>query len=595
MDELTFYYCVQILLDRMGYMSHIPPAGVKAESEQEAKARSVVDWGIRAAEAVFGIDIPLHLEPISLPLDDLNPEELNSLKQDWEKFRADFPVAGLRYVQGLPVVFFAKVGDFLFSTENDLSFYYEKLHKSSDDFFSNHSIGMTRYGSGRFTFCLAFTDSESLDVAKAFLQQGGYNPHIFRQFVVEIWLLDLNTLDLITPKGILPSIGEATEAACRMVKDIVTTSGKADSLKNWNPPKGFLIAPLLFTEFVKLFNLAVHRGELPIPEEWQNEFKTERLRIQHLSLENQLEKKKGEIEECEKMLGEEIFSRYETGITFETLGELLDKNSRKKRLIETFHKKLELLAGLRQEWTSSQNRCKSLEEEKSEIEKQFAKVCSQLAEAVFQYGQMLIDVDPALRQAFAEPRRLQEQIKTREKEIFELEKLKADFFASIKSNAKILYLKALNLNDQRQKKKCWYQVGLKVIENTPDFSHSNEIAPIWENQKKIQLKQEKIEDALHQESENQRIIIESIKDLSESHIEGQFPWNELEEKFYENIRQLESDLRELLLNIGRTFRATGGKPVEGEKRLLKRLQYLEEQKNKIILDIERVVHQKENV
>jgi len=559
MDESMFYYSVEILLDRLAYISHIQQTGIKPESVQELRTKRIVKWGIRAVEFFFDFDIPNHTETCLMPLNKMNSEEIDALKHDWEIFRKDFPEAGLRYSGGYPHIFCAKVGDFLFKKKSNLSLFYEDLYRSSDRFFSNHSIGKSNQSHGRFTFCLAYKDLESFTIAKAFLNKGGYNNHIFSSgFFVETWILNLNTLELITPKGVLHSFRNATDITFKKFKDIFRDSDKDEqcSIGEWSPPKGAFITPLLFSDFLKLSLSAFKNEELEIPIEWKNDFSKESLNIHILSLEAKLEKNEIELKEYERIMGKEIFSKFEKGKQFNAINDILLKTYHTKKKIEAFQQKIQSIVTFREKWTNSQNYSMELEQKFPEVEEKFNKICSQLAETVFIYNRKLIETDPVLRHAFSDNLDHQDNIEIREQKILELENEKKGIVGSLKSNTQILYLKGLNQKENWQKGKGWYQAGLKIIDLSPDFTYSSKIIPIWKKIQKCQLQKDELQQNLNHEREKRDEILKKVNHLSEKKSDNIFPWSELECNFNEKILKLEENLSDLFISIGKSFHST---------------------------------------
>jgi hypothetical protein len=234
------------LLSRLGYALEIDQLEIPSRNE---KTETLNKWYGRFASALDLVaDIDLPDTPVHIPLKKFSEEKLEDLKIDWHKLTGDLQVAGLRYWWGSPVVFFAKVIEQ--EKVADIQGMLERTHDAFHRFAFKYPAYTSENGYNICDMCFAFADSQVFQEASASIRKnkGGF----WKGTYTFGWFLDLNTLELVTTKGLAPVHLKAVESAALFVR----RNHKAQSLDDWKTPNRFvtkgILGPKTYLQFLRL-------------------------------------------------------------------------------------------------------------------------------------------------------------------------------------------------------------------------------------------------------------------------------------------------------------------------------------------------------
>jgi hypothetical protein len=249
-------------MSRLGYALDIDQLAIPSRNEKTEKLNK---WYGRFASALdFVADIDLPNTPVHIPLSKFSEEKLESLKNDWHKLTGDLSVAGLRYWWGNPVVFFAKVIEQ--EKVADIEVLFEHTHDAFHHFAQKYPAYISESGYNICDMCFAFPDSQAFQEASAKIRKnkGGF----WKDTYTFGWFLDLNTLDLVTTKGLAPVHLKAVENAALFVR----RNHKAQSLDDWKKPNRFvtggILGPKTYLQFLRLYLRLHEEDRLPLPAEF---------------------------------------------------------------------------------------------------------------------------------------------------------------------------------------------------------------------------------------------------------------------------------------------------------------------------------------
>jgi hypothetical protein len=543
MDEPTFYYCAQNFIDRAGCMPGIECSGIRVESAE--KKRNRVLTSLRA-DTFFGSNpLPrLFIEP-----DNSDVEEINLLRRHWKVFRKDFPVAGIVYSNGRPLIFCAKVMDFM--NEEDLTFLYKNIRDSFLYITDKYSLSVSQMGQCALTLCFGFRDAESIEIAKKFLESGGYDMHLFRRAFVETWLIDLNTLELIWGAGFLRKAGQTiSETADEMLK-----KSRILCLNEVNFSSESLTKPSSFIQHIKSFNTEIEKGSSGVPVEWIERFRPECINLKILSYKNQILKIETLIEEYERKIGEELLSNYKNGFSFNTLDKDITIVLKKQNTLDSIEENIRSIKELRFQWKESGKSVKEIQESLKELDGQYKSSCYQLTKTLFENETETVKKDPDLGRIFTDVLQTQDEIIKRNGEILELRSKKAGFFDRIKYETKVIYLKGINEVDNWNKDSRWVEIGEEIVNSSRTARNFSSVKPIFKIMEELEAKKETLNTKNDQEMKLQTQIKEKIKSMSDSS-EYAYPWLDLEEKLTRTAMISKQELSVLFSSLGKSFRIT---------------------------------------
>jgi len=543
MDEPTFYYCAQNYIDRIGCMSEIECSGIRSESDEEKRDR--VRTSLRAG--TFPGSNPLSL--LFIEQGSSNVEEINILRRHWEIYRKNFPVAGIVYSNGKPLIFCAKVMDFM--NEEDLRLLYQNIHDSFLYFTDKSSLSVLQMGQCVLTLCFGFRDAESIEIAKKFVENCGHNMHLFRRTFVETWLIDLNTLELTQGAGFLRKTGQTISETA----DEVLKKNKVLCVNETNISSDALTKPSFFIQYIKSSNAEIENGMSRVPDEWINKFRPECINLKILSCKKQIQKNEARIEEYERKMGEELLSRYKEGFSFNNLDRDIKVVLNKQDTLDRVEGNKYSIRELRFRWGESQKILREIQESLKKLDEQYKSSCYQLTKTLFEQETETIKTDSYLGKAFADVLQTQAEIIKRNGEISKLRSKKVGFFYRVKSETKVMYLKGINQVYDWNKDNRWVEIGEEVVNSSLIARSLSSVKPIFKMIEELETDRGILDTKNCQEMELQVQIIEKIKDMSES-IEYAYPWLELEEKLIRRARINKQELSVLFLSLGKSFLMT---------------------------------------
>jgi hypothetical protein len=542
-DEPTFYYCAQNYIDRAGCMPGIECSGIRAESDEEKRSRAIKSLRI---DTFLGSN-PLSRFPIEQ--NNSNLEEINRLKRHWEILRTDFPVAGIVYSYGRPIIFCSKVADFM--NEEDLTLLYKNIHYSFLHFTDKYSLALSQTGQCALTLCFGFRDAESIEVAKKFLEHGGHDMHLFRRIFVETWLIDLNTLELTQGASFLRKAGQTISENA----DEILKKNRILCLNKVNLSSEALTKPSSFVQHIKSFNAEIESGNSRIPDEWIERFRPECINLRVLLCKNQIQKIETKIEECERKIGEELLSKYKQGSSFDNLNKDIVIVLDKQDVLDRIEEDILSIKKLRFQWKESRETVKEIQESIKALDKQYKNSCYQLTKTLFENETEAVKKDPYLRRIFTDVLQTQAEIIKRNEEILELRSKKAGFFDRVKSETKVIHLKGINEVDNWNKDNRWVEIGEEIVNSSSAARNFSSVKPIFKIMEELEAKKEILNTKSDQEMKLQTQIKEKIKSMSDSS-EYAYPWLNLEEKLIRTARISKQELSVLFLSLGKSFRIT---------------------------------------
>lgn len=543
MDEPAFYYCAQNFIDKAGCMPGIECSGIRAESNE--KKRNRVLASLRADTFFGGNPLSrLFIEP-----DNSDVEEINLLRRHWKIFRNNFPVAGIVYSNGRPIIFCAKVMDFM--KEEDLTFLYKNISNSFLHFTDRYSLSISQMGQCALTLCFGFRDTESIEIAKKFLENSGHGLHLNRQIFVETWLIDLNTLELTREASFLRKAGRTVSETA----DEILKKSRILCLNEVNFSSESLTKPSSFIDHVKSFNAEIESGTSEVPDEWIKRFRPECINLKILSYKNQLSKTETLIEEYERKIGEELLSNYKSGFSFNTLDKDITIALKKQYTLDKIEKNIRSIKELRFQWKESQNSVKEIQESLKELDDQYKNSYYQLTKTLFENETEAVKKDTDLERIFTDVLQTEAEIIKRNGKILELRSKKAGFFDRVKSETKVIYLKGINEVDNWNKDNRWVEIGKEIVNSSTAARNLSSVKPIFKIIEELEAKKEILNTKNVQEIKLQTQIKEKIKSMSDSS-EYAYPWLDLEEKLIRTARISKQELSVLFLSLGRSFRIT---------------------------------------
>lgn len=543
MDEPAFYYCAQNFIDRIGCTSEIECSGIRSQSEEEKRNRARAS--LRAGN--FPGSTPLSV--FFVGQDSSNVEEITILRRRWEIYRKDFPVAGIVYSNGRPLIFCAKVMDFM--SEEDLRLLYENIHDSFLDFTDKYSLSVLQAGQCVLTLCFGIRDAESIEVAKKFLENGGHDIHLLRRAFVETWLIDLNSLELIQGTGLFRKAGQTiSETADEVLKkNKVLRSDEADLSPD------ALTRPSSFIQHAKSFNAEIENGISMVPDEWIERFRPECINLKILSCKRQIQKIEARIEEYERKIGEELLFKYKEGFSFNDLEEDLKVVLSKRDTLDRVEENIDSIRKLRFRWKESQKTLTEIQEALKKLDEQYRGSCYQLTKTLFEQEMETVKTDSYLRKVFADVLQIQAEIIRRNGEISELRSKKAGLFYRVKTETKVLFLKGINQVCDWNKDNRWVEIGDEVVNSSSAARGLSSVKPIFKTIEKLKIDKDILDIKNSQEMELQVWIQEKIKNMSDSN-EYAYPWLELEEKLIRRARIIKEELSIMFLSLGKSFLMT---------------------------------------
>ncbi|MGB9939071.1 hypothetical protein [Methanosarcina sp.] len=524
-------------------MSEIECSGIRSESDEEKRDR--VRTSLRAGP--FPVINPLSL--LFIEQGSSNVEEINILRRHWEIYRKSFPVAGIVYSNGRPLIFCAKVMDFM--NEEDLTLLYKNIRDSFLYFTDKYSLSISQKGQCALTLCFGFRDPESIEIAKKFLESGGHDMHLFRRTFVETWIMDLNTLELIQGAGFLRKTGQTISETT----DEVLKKNKVLCVNETNLSSDALTKPSSFIQYIKSFNAEIEDGTSGVPAEWIERFRPECINLKILSYKNQILKIETVIEGYERKIGEELLSNYKKGFSFNNLDNVLTIVLDKQNILDRIEEDILSIKKLRFQWKESRETVKEIQESVKALDEQYKNSCYQLTKTLFEQEREAVKKDPVLRRIFEDVLQTQAEIIKRNWEILELRSKKAGFFDRVKSETKVMYLKGINQVYDWNKDKKWVEIGEEVVNSSLIVRSLSSVEPIFKTIEELETDREILDTKTDREMKLQTQIKKKIKSMSDSS-EYAYPWLELEEKLISRTRKIRQELSELFLSLGKSFLMT---------------------------------------
>jgi len=543
MDVPDFYYCAQSFIDRIGCTSEIECSGIRLQSDEEKRnrVRASLQTGTFPGSSPFSV--------LFVEQDSSNVEEVNILRKRWEIFRKDFPVVGIVYSNGRPLIFCAKVMDFM--SEEDLRLLYENIHDSFLEFTDKYSLSVLQAGQCVLTLCFGFRDAESIEVAKNFLENGGHDMHLFRRAFVETWLINLNTLELIQGTGLFRKAGQTISETA----DSILKKNKVLYSKNTVFSPDALTRPSSFIQHIKNFNAEIDNGISKIPDEWIERFRPECINLKILSCKKQVQKIEARIEAYERKIGEELLSKYKEGFSFNALDEDLKVVLKKQDMLDRVEENIDSIRRLRFRWRESQKTVREIQESLKKLDEQYRGSCYQLTKTLFEQEMETVKTDPHLVRVFADLLQTQDEIIRRNEEISKLRSKKAGLLYRVKTETKVLYLKGVNQVSDWNKDNRWVEIGEEVVNSSSAARGLGSVNPIFKTIEELKNDIAILDIKNSQEMELQLWIQEKIKSMSDND-EYAYPWLELEEKLIKRATIIKQELSVLFLSLGRTFLMT---------------------------------------
>ncbi len=543
MDEPAFYYCAQNFIDSIGCMSEIECSGIRSESDEEKRNRVIAS--LRAG--TFPGSNPLSL--LVVEQDSSNLEGINILKSHWEICRKSFPVSGIAYSNGKPLIFCAKVMDFV--NEEDLILLYKNIHDSFLYFTDKYSLSVLETGQCVLILCFGFRDPESIEIAKKFIENYGHDMHLFRRTFVETWLIDLNTLELTRGAGFLRKAGQTiSETANEVMK-----KNKVINLNEANLSPDALTKPSSFIQYLKSFNAGIKNSISRVPDEWIERFRPECINLRILSCKKQIQKIEIDIEESERKIGEGLLSKYKEGFSFKSLDKDIIFVLGKQDTLGKIEANIQAIRELRFRWRESEKIVKDIQQSLKRLDKQYKSLCYQLTKTLFEQETQAVKTDPYLAKVFAHVLQIQAEIIKRDEEIYKLRSKKAGFFYRVKTETKVMYLKGINQVLDWNKDNRWVEIGEKIVNSSSTARVLNSVKPIFKAIEELETDKEILDTRNFQEMKLQVQIKEKIKSISDN-TEYTYPWQELEEKLIQRAKMSKQELSVRFLSLGKSFLMT---------------------------------------
>jgi hypothetical protein len=268
MDQSEFYYSTSMLLDRLGYAVNLDELDLESGNKRAVRLKKWYDRISTGIEVFFDLDMPSGT-PVHIPFDKFSEEKFAALKNDWRSLTRDLPLAGLRYAHGKPVVFGAKV----ISNENipAIKDLFERLHTEFAHFSNKYEAALSESGYNICDLCLAFFNSDAFEEARRMLRKnkGGF----WKGTYTIGWLFNLETLELVTTKGLTPVHLNVLETTALLL----ARNKRAQSLNAWNPPSGRItggaVGPKTYLQFMRLFAKLTEQGKVELPADFTGSFK----------------------------------------------------------------------------------------------------------------------------------------------------------------------------------------------------------------------------------------------------------------------------------------------------------------------------------
>ncbi|WP_410507475.1 hypothetical protein RSJ42_11730 [Methanosarcina hadiensis] len=559
MDEPAFYFCARNFIDRIGCMPKIECPGIRDESYEEKRSQATKSVRVNP----FPGSSPLSL--FLVEQNNLNKEEVNLLKRHWEMFKKSFPIAGILYSYGRPSIFCAKVTDFM--DEKDFKFLYENIHQSFLYFADKHFLSVFQTGQCTLTLCFGFRDPESLEAAKRFIGHSGHNMHLFKRTFAETWLVDLNTLEIISGSNILIKAGQSIGQTITETADEFLNKNKVSHSDGVSLSPDSLNSPSSFILYAQAFNAGIEKGTVTVPDDWIDRFRPECINLKILSHKNKIKKVESRKEEYERKTGESVLSRYRAGFTFGDFDIEIETALKKQKYLDTIEENICLVKKMRFEWGESRKRVRELREAFKKLDQEYKNSYYRLTKTLFEQEPEAVITDPELKRIFSNVLHIRSEIDKRKKEISELQSEKTGFVGRVKNKIKIIYLTGVNRAEDWNKDKKWAEMGEQIVNSCSSAAFLSSSGPIIKAIEKEKIKKKGLNAEYAQEMNRQNRIKNQIKNMSEG-AEYSYPWLELEEELIEKARISKHELSILLSSLGKSFRKIPQKYQDSDLQIL---------------------------
>lgn len=548
MDKMLFYYATERLTSELRYSRDVRPSEIDQSFQKEKKTFRWVEAASTAASTAASLFLDLDSnvnDPVYWSLGHLEPEEIDQLERDWKELRQDFPVAGLKFQWGAPWIFCAKLGDFLFDDEDALSSFYSTQHDHFMDFLGEHRRAISQMAVGHEVLCLGFTDPESFEIAKRYLEAGGgRRTHPFRQATCHLWLCHLPSFEVTVPRGFSGFV-KGAEKLGRTARQ--WAGGPDEDEKLESRLRKAELGPCLLEDYCHRVAEGVAEGRIEIPSEWLRQLADEEIRWQQGRTTALLRRILRAIIEARGSLGRALFSWKESTdaeARLESDDGLMVQRSRIAALVGEEHRRRherERLLELRIDWTRTEKRIFELSAEKSEQEAELGLAYGTLAAILFEEHRPWIAEDAGARRVFGEMLEVQEGIDRRQEEIEALGRKSGGFWSALGAGAKKLYHKGIIFEQQLEMEGLWEKTGEEVYSQEIPLPESSEVADCRQEIAACSEQLAGLSSALEDEQKARAAIEAEVASMIDSGEELFHPWHEVESFLDHRIETLTAE------------------------------------------------------
>lgn len=555
MDALNFYYSISLLLKRGRFNSDLQTGQLDAESPEEKSRRKWLNKTLDALEYLTDSEISRDSQ-FFFDLNRLDQSLRENILKDWEAFRKDFPIAGLRFSKGRASTFAAKIMDDE-SLENMEAFYRQK-DKEFREFADNYTLALARNANTVISFCFGFQDKVKLEKAREHFKKVKVNKKFFTVNYSELWFYDLKNEVLHLPEGFAAKSRSAADSFTHSWGKRLSINKKEESLDNWSHKGGMFsmttIGPATFREFMSLYKAAIKKGELSIPPEFLDQMKTENNRFEKIQHQMRLRKIEEELRGIFKKIGESLLNEKNDVGEIMALKEEFQSALQEKREIELLGAKINSLKDYRKNWQASTEKEAKLNSDRAKLAEEFREQAKEFAKGLFEHDKTFILSNPELNTDFSALFRLEKIIEERNKEIEELKVRPGNLIQQAKFQTRILYLKGLNEKDQWEKRKYWRPAGEYAFSHIQNFPASSHNFSLWDRMKKNQLRTKTLLKHLEEEKQKQHKWEQEVRGLFPGLDSDTYPWQVCQQKAQSQLDKLKQSQEKRLVQIGETYR-----------------------------------------
>lgn len=263
MDPNEFYYSTLVLLGRLGYATSLDELDPGAGNKKAAQIKKWYGRIARGAETLFELEMP-DGPPVHIPFEKFSEKKFDALKTEWRSLTRDFPVAGLRYAHGKPLVFGARfVGQ---GNMPEIIEIFEGTHAEFDKFAYRYEAAFSESGRRVCDLCFAFSSNDAFEEARTMLRknQGGFWSDVYTVG----WFFNLGTLELATTNRFSLAHVNMLETGALF---LASNTG-VQSLDAWKAPSGIItggvVGPKTYLQFMRLFEKLREQGKIEIPADF---------------------------------------------------------------------------------------------------------------------------------------------------------------------------------------------------------------------------------------------------------------------------------------------------------------------------------------